>query len=107
MNDGYANFMASWRENTLSRAHQYSVVKLGYKSFQRSVHFVMPKSSVIMVDMELKFKSLPHVDTIPMVGWSYPTAQTFSWMGYDARIQNILTNGKDGKIGTNGRNGTH
>ena len=100
MNDGYANFMASWRENTLSRAHQYSVVKLGYKSIQRSVHFVMPKSSVIMVDMELKFKSLPHVDTITMVGWSHPTA-------HDTRIQNILTNGKDGKIGTNGRNGTH
>ena len=40
--------------------------------------------------MESKCRSPLHLETTPMFGWSYPEAQTATWMSYDARIPNIL-----------------
>ena len=40
--------------------------------------------------MELKFKSLLHLEITPKFGWWYSEDQTATWMSYDTRIQNIL-----------------
>ena len=62
----------------------------GYKDVQRSVQFVMSKSSVIMADIKSKFKSPLHLERTPMLGWSYPEAEIATWMSYDTEIQKHL-----------------
>ena len=62
----------------------------GNKNMQRSVQFVMSKSSVIMAGMELKLNSLVHLETTPLCGWSHPEDHIATWMSYDTEIQKIL-----------------
>ena len=41
----------------------------GFRSIHSLDQFVMSKSSVILKFMDSKFKSPPHVETVPMFGW--------------------------------------
>ena len=90
VNDGNGNFIASCTEYTQPRTHRDSEIKLWVQKTQRSDQFVMSKLSVIMADMESKFKSPLHLETTPMFGWSYPEAQIATWMSYDSEIEKIL-----------------
>ena len=62
----------------------------GYKNIQRSDQFLKSRLSIILTNMESKFRSPLHLEITLMFGWSYPEAQTAMWMSCDTRIQNIL-----------------
>ena len=56
--------------------------------------------------LESRLRSLLHLETTRNFGWSYPEAQTATWMSYDTENQKIflkklLTNGCRIKIKSN------
>ena len=68
VNDRFGNLIASCREKHYLGLIEILKSNFGFKSIQRSVQFVMSKSSAIMAGMDLKSKSTLHLETTPLFG---------------------------------------
>ena len=91
VNDGFGNFVASYREYASSLGPSDSEEKLWtYMYTEIGPEFLMSRLSVIITYMESRFRSPLHLETTPKFGWSYPEAQTVTWMSCDTEIQKIF-----------------
>ena len=70
------------------------------KNIQRSDQLLMSRLSVILTNMESKYKFLLNLDITPMFGWSYPEARTATWMSYETRIQNLVPRPEEAVYGS-------
>ena len=87
VNNGFGKLTASCRKKTLLRAHQDSVGRIWIHTYQEIGPVLKSRLSVVFTNMESKFRSPPHLEITPMFGWSYPEAQTATWMSYDGNMQ--------------------
>ena len=85
-----------WKSHSVMQSTHYLVLILilrlssGFKNIQRFDQFLRSRLSVILTNVESKFRSDLHMEIISMFGWSYASIQNAAWMSYDTRIQDIL-----------------